>query len=245
MKRRELEVRDYRAAHYFRQVFALLGETEIEARLSRLDLQIRSEKGLYLREWVLPRQSWWLGIKKAKEMPRRNDSFRRALEPQLEKPLQTAVKLSRFHTSMPDWKKQEFRARLLADDYPDDTLFELDTAGHYFALGYEVEWFESRSGEGKRSPEFIARAGPYEFEVECKAKQADSGRKIERAAFYRTADILVPLVQDKGLVGTIYLTVPKRLPTDDGWRSQIAEELGASCTAVRHLSQPEEANVSS
>ena len=154
-----------------------------------------------------------------------NISFRRALEARLIQPLQTAVKLSRFHSTMPQWKKDEFRSRLLGDHEPDDVLLELDTAAHYFTLGYEIDWIPPGAAEGRRTAEFVAHAGDIQFEVECKAKEADSGRKIERAAFYRLADLVVPILNDRSLCGTISITVPKRLPTDDRWRSLVLSSL--------------------
>lgn len=234
MMRRSFDVYDYRATHYFRQLREFLGAVEINERLTKLERQLKSEKGLFLQNWVIPRQAWWVGLRQALEMVDTNKSFRRALTPLLEYPLQSAVKLSRFHNSMPDWKKDEFRSRLLSDDHPDDVLFELDTAADYYGMGYDITWIEPESIEGKQTTEFIAYAGDIEFEVECKSKEADAGRKIERAAFYRLADLVVPVIQKKGLCGKVSITVPKRLPTDNPWRSGIVDVLKEECEPKVH-----------
>lgn len=107
VKRRLPEIRDYRARRYIQRLAEFLGEDEIERRLTRLALQLESESGFYLQEWVSPRQSWWIGFKVAMEMISTNQSFRGQLTPLLEQPFQTAVKLSRFHRLMPNWMKDE------------------------------------------------------------------------------------------------------------------------------------------
>jgi hypothetical protein len=202
-----------------------LGEDEIEKRLTRLALQLESESGFYLQEWVIPRQSWWIGFKVAMEMISTRQSFRRQLTPLLEQPLQTAVKLSRFHRLMPDWMKDEIRSRLLHDENPNDVLFELDTAFHYYSLGYDIEWIKTRPDEAIQTAEFLAKFQGLSFEVECKSKEADAGRKIERAAFYRFADRLLPRLQTIGLMGRINLTLPARLPRDDKWQVDTTRTL--------------------
>lgn len=217
MKRRSLEIRDYRAGHYFRRLSKFLGHEGIDKRLAKIDRQIKSSSGIYLRDWVLPRASWWLGFKEALAIIQRNGSFRRAIAVLMERPLQTAVKLSILHRTLSESKQNEFRSRILADDIIEPTLFEIDTAAHFWQLGYDIEWFEARSDSGERTPEFIAKRNGHEIEVECKSKQADSGRRIERASFYRLVDLLLPIIENKGLSGVIFLEVPSRLPRQTKW----------------------------
>ena len=224
-KRRPIDVPDYRARHYFERLEKFLGTKGIERRLARVEREIRSERGIYLLEWVLPRNAWWLGLKDARDLMCKGGSFRGALTPLMEKPLQTAVVLSRLHTSTPDWKKEEFRSRILSDDIIEPTLFEIDSATHWHQLGYDIQWFESGAESGKRTPEFTATRGGSELEVECKAKQADSGRRVERAAFYRAVDRFMPTMERRSLSGTLFLTVPVRLPVDDAWQDEVIEAL--------------------
>jgi len=220
---------DYRARVYFERLKAFLGESGVDKRFDRLDRQLQSESGIYLKHWVIPRQAWWIGVRKAFQMLADNRSFRGALTRDLEYPFQTAVKLSRFHKNMPDWKKEEIRSRLLNDDFPDDVLFELDTAFHYYSLGYDIDWLSLRSEEGMRTAEFIASSGQYKLEVECKSKEADAGRKIERAAFYRIADLLLPWLQSLGLMGQINISIEGRLPTNQEWQIATVEGVKAQC----------------
>lgn len=225
VRRRFPDVQDYRAKRYFERLAEFLGEHEIEARLARLARQLGSASGFYLQEWIIPRQSWWIGLKEAMEMIAAQKSFRRQLTPLLEPPFQTALKLSHFHRLMPDWRKDEIRSRLLHDEYPDDVLFELDTSFHYYSLGYDIEWIETRSDDAIQTAEFFVKFQGISIEVECKSKEADAGRKIERAAFYRFADRLLPQLQTIGLMGSINLTIPARLPRDEKWQEDTARTL--------------------
>ena len=116
MKRRSLEIHDYRAGHYFRRLIEFLGPEGINQRLSKIDKQIQSASGIYLRNWVVPRAAWWLGLKEARAIIQRNGSFRRAITILMERPLQTAVKISILHRTLTASKRNEFRSRILADD---------------------------------------------------------------------------------------------------------------------------------
>jgi len=224
MKRRALDVHDYSAGKYFSRLEELLGSDEIESRLARIEHEIRVESGIYLREWVVPKRAWWLGFRDARAIFHAGGSFRRAITPIMERPLQTAVKLSILHSNMPERKRREFASRILGDDILTPTLFEIDCAAHFHALGYDIEWFEVAEN-GVRSPEFIAKQDGVQIEVECKAKMADSGRRVERAAFYRTVDELIPVISQKALCGAILLTFPRRFPTRPAWRSEAARAL--------------------
>ena len=217
MTRRSFEIQDYRAGQYFRRLIKFLGPEGINQRLSKIDKQIQSASGIYLRDWVIPRAAWWLGLKEARTIIQRNGTFRRAITILMERPLQTAVKLSILHRNLTASKRYEFRSRILADDVLEPTLFEIDTAAHLWQLGYDIEWFENRSDSGERTPEFIARRKGNEFEVECKSKNADAGRRIERATFYRLVDLIFPIIEKKGLSGIIFLEVPSRLPRQTKW----------------------------
>lgn len=220
MQNRTLEIHDYTAGKYFRRLESLLGSENIDKRLEKVDLELRSESGAYLNFYVLPRMAWWLGFREARNIIKSNRSFRRSLTRLIEPPLQTAVKLSVLYSTMPEWKREEFSARILGNDDLEPTLYEIDSAAHYWQLGFNIEWLENLSTDGKKTPEFIARKDDFEFELECKTKKADSGRKIQRATFFRVIDNLLPVIQDAGLTGYISLTIPSRLPRQNSWHEE-------------------------
>lgn len=234
-RRRTFEVYDYSAGRYFKPLEQLLGPSEVDRRLARIDREIRIESGIYLDQWVIPRRSWWLGLREALDLMRNSRSFKRSITPAMERPLQTAVKLYRLDPGMPDWKRDEFRSRILSDEYMEPVLFEIDIASHYWLLGYDIEWIESRSDTGERTPEFAALSNEKELEIECKAKQADAGRKVERASFYRLVDLVLPVLTGKSLTGSIFLTLPSRLPNDPAWREAIASSLDSELNEGKGL----------
>jgi hypothetical protein len=226
MKTRIFEVQDSTASKYFKRLEEFLGSAHIDQRLSKIDLELRTETGLYLQNWVFPKLAWWLGFRAARDLIHRGVTLRRAITPLMMHSLQTAVKLSYLHSSTPEWKRGEFQSRILGDNILDPVLFEIDCAAHFFMSGYDIRWFEIPIEKGIRTPEFVAKNGDYEIEVECKTKKADSGRRIERALFYRVADHLIPVIQEKGLCGEVFLTLPARLPSTASWRTEAAKALG-------------------
>lgn len=226
MKRQLPDIHDYSAGKYFRHLETLLGTKEIEKRLSRIERELSIESDIYLQEWVVPKRAWWRGFQDARKLMRRGGSFRRSITPNMEHPLQTAVKLSRLYSTMPDWKRQEFARRIVTDDDLNPTLFEIDCAANYRILGYDIRWCESLSTQGIRSPEFVVAAkNGLEFEVECKAKQADAGRRVEHRSFYRTVDHLIPIIKSGAFTGRVCLIVPDRLPNEPAWREEAAKAL--------------------
>jgi len=224
-QRQPLELHDYSAGRYFRYLEDFLETKEIDKRMAAIQREVQIESGVYKRDWVIPKRAWWLGFEQARDILRKNGSFRRAITPAIEPSLLTAVKMWRLGKSMPDWKKEEFKSRILGDDVLTPTLFEIDVAAHFYELNYEIDWFEPESEDGQRTPEFVALRKDSELEVECKAKQADSGRRVERAAFYRAVDRFIPILQSKALMGLVFLTVPRRLPVKHSWYEQIRELL--------------------
>jgi hypothetical protein len=223
MRQRTLEIHDNSAGRYFRSLESFLGSEEIEKRLKQVDLEIRSATGAYLDYWVMPRLSWWLGFIEARAIIERNGTFRRALTQRMEYPLQTAIKLSAFHRNMPDFKKEEYRSRILSDGILEPTLFEIDCAAHFWQLGYDIEWIESKSDVGEKTPEFIAIRDEVKIEIECKSKRSDAGRRIERRLFYRVIDNLLPIVQEFKLMGSIQMTIPLRIPAGNSWHNTTKE----------------------
>ena len=95
---------------------------------------------------------------------------------------------------------------------------ELQVASHFAQKRCELSW--ATGGHGHRIPEFVVRRGGEEWDVECKTKGSDAGRRVTRPAFYRLVDSLAPLICDRGFQGTCEIRVPNRLPAEASWRAQ-------------------------
>jgi len=230
MKEQPIVIYDLSAGHYFRQLVEFLDAREIEKRLKQIEIMIYSEKGAYLNYWVLPNAIWWLGLKEAITISKKGSSFRGNVSRIMLHPLDTAVKLSNIYQTLPKFKREEYRSRILTDDILEPTLFEIECAFHLFKLGYEIEWVESKSDKQEKTPEFIAKRDGREIEVECKAKKADAGRRIERKLFYRVVDNFLPLIQENGLIGFLSMKTPSKIPKGLSWYKKSKEILKENIT---------------
>jgi len=96
---------------------------------------------------------------------------------------------------------QKLQSILFDDDTLRAFLFELDLAVHFFQRGNEVEFVDLR---GNGTYDLFVSDGKREFEVECKTKSVDAGRKITRGNFYLLCDVLVadlaPLTENLALL---------------------------------------------
>jgi hypothetical protein len=171
---------------------------------------------------------FWLGLRDAMKHLGAGRSFACAITQAMKRPIELAAKIMAMKTNMPYSKLQELRSRLLNGNYLEPILFEVDTAAHFWQLGYEVEWVSSSVRDGVRSPEFIARSEHHELEVECKHQSADSGRRVIRPKFYRLVDALLDPVSSRGLVGKILITVPGRIPTSEKWKRDVVQAVSSS-----------------
>jgi hypothetical protein len=99
-----------------------------------------------------------------------------------------------FHTldSMPTWKGNEIRSRLLdkaGGDVP--ALVELTCLNKLRQHGAEVHWVPEKANSGRRVPDLSGNIAGVAFEYECKAKSVDTGRRIAPSHFFQFADRLV------------------------------------------------------
>lgn len=224
-----IDVNTREAGRQFRLFTSFLGgEAEVRAQLARVERELQAEKPNegYTRYWLEPRRRWWLGLGEALDVDRDGLSFRHRVTGNVALTLDTAVKIARLHPTIPDFKRKEFRERLMGGDLdPTPTLLEINVAAHYWAAGFEIEWYEPRAKEGVRTPEFIAKGNDYEIEIECRAKTIDSGRSVERPAFYRLYDEVAPALVDVGASGWVDVVVDGRMPVAQSWREQLRDHL--------------------
>jgi len=163
-------------------------------------------------------------------------SFAASLAPEMRGPLSNAGSLRTLEGGMSPRIRADYRSRILSGDYLQPIFFELDAAMHLWQMGYAIQWLDPPTAPNQRIPEFIARRGDYEIEVECKAKTIDAGRMISRRNFYRLADALREGLPSTGLTGTIEFLVRKRFPTSTEWReTAILETLQAVRAGTERL----------
>lgn len=72
-------------------------------------------------------------------------------------------------------------------------VFEMKTAAHLMARGFDVDFRDIENGGGH---DFFAVSGETKFEVECKHISADIGRKLHRRKLYNLAVRLSPVLHE-------------------------------------------------
>jgi len=227
--KRELAVHDTDAHAVVGFLVDFLGEKQVLARISRAHRIISMETGNYLEYWVRPNWSFWLGLEAARAQIQEHGSLTGVLTGEMFYPIELAAKIRHFSQSMPEVRLAEFRSRILTSDYLPPVFLEIDTAAHYWQLGYDIEWPPPPEGEGIRVPEFIASDGTLTIEVECKSQAPDSGRMVARPRFYRLTDEIGALLGSLDLAGKVLISVDGRLPTSDDWKNKL---LAAICDAA-------------
>jgi len=211
--------------HYIEFLVDYLGEGEVTDRLEQVHRAIQTESGAYLHYWLLPNSNFWLGLQEARRFNLReltSDKMPRSIE----RPVEIAAKLYRLQNSMSQDVWDDFRSKILHADYLSPILFEIDTAAHFWQMGYDIEWFEPTGKSNSRIPEFaITSRNIRKVEVECKSKRADAGRKILRPAFYRFVDSVATPLSAEGYTGKVQIIVPDRMSTKDAWKKQVANAI--------------------
>jgi len=228
---RDIEVHDYNGHVFIRFLENLFGTHQIDKRLQQITRELNTEKGIYLEYWVKPNRSLWLGLKEARDHIAAGKSLAGSVTERMFRPIEIAAKLTLLKRNMPLAKLDEFRSRILCSDYLEPVLYELDTAAHFWQLGYDIHWLEHSKESRGRSPEFIAKRREGDLEVECKSESADSGRRIIRPRFYRLVDALLSRLPKGRVTGKVLITVPNRMPTNDTWQKEVVEAVSSSFLA--------------
>jgi hypothetical protein len=94
---------------------------------------------------------------------------------------------------------------------------EMSTAARLIGLGASIEWVDEANAAGRRTFDILGNLDGDEFEVECKAKTVDAGRRIARGDFYQFADTLLraPGFSLPDEPCTLTITVDGRFPSNN------------------------------
>ena len=206
---------------YIKFLEEYLGVEEVTRRLEQINRAIQTESGSYLHHWLLPNSTFWLGLQEARQISHKQISYNQ-LPRSIERAVEIASKLKILQQSMPLRVWNDLRSRILGSGYLSPIFFEIDTAAHFWQLGYDIEWSEPTGKPKSRIPEFtLTSLDKRRSMVECKLKRADAGRKILRPSFYRLVDELAAPLSAEGYTGKVLIVVPDRMPTNDTWKKQV------------------------
>ena len=218
-----LEVHDSQAGGLFQKLESFLSPPRIDRMLKSVARELEIERGLYLQQWVQPNRNWWIGLREARAITKTGQSFRGRVTPRLRNTLESAAQISSLYGGMPPHKRIEFRERILGAKYLQPVLTEIQIASHFVQKGCRIAW--SIDIAKSRIPEFIVKRGADEWEVECKTKGTDAGRRVARPSFYRLVDALGPVICNLGLQGTCQITLPNALPAQIRWRDEVVSTI--------------------
>jgi len=204
---------------------AFLGKDALEAKLKSLALSLKHAGPISQQHWILPNGLLWFGLIEALGKQRLCQPFTPQMAYALHQVATTCVAIA----SMPDWKRTDIRKRLLDKNGGDiPALVELTTAARLIRFGASIEWMGAprTSSSVGRSFDILGRLDGKEFEVECKAKTVDAGRRIARRAFFQFADKL--LIKIHGLLMpadqccVITIIVPGKFPRNFHRQQELA-----------------------
>ncbi|MDA2933325.1 hypothetical protein MYX82_03170 [Acidobacteria bacterium AH-259-D05] len=132
--------------------------------------------------------------------------------------------MSNLYAGMSNAKREEFRRRIIKSDNISPVLMEIDMAAHFWQMGFDLEWAESKS-QGQKIPEFVCISETLSYDVECKTKTVDAGRMIAWPRFYRLADLVVEQLRARNLHGDVRIVTPDRLPSDTKWQASVVDAI--------------------
>lgn len=104
--------------------------------------------------------------------------------------------------------------------------FEMKTATHLMARGFDVTFQDIENGGGH---DFLAVSGETIFEVECKHVSADIGRKLHRRKLYNLAELLSPVLSQALEISHggfhVRVTIPDRLNGNSEQHQLLTSEI--------------------
>ncbi len=189
----KVPVLDVELPQIIHSVEQFLGTDGLTRKLSYLDGAMNGAGPIYRENFLRPRASPWFGLRRAIE--RSSNSIRldlRLADDELIRALHMAFLIFHALDSMPTWKGNEIRSRLLdkaGSDVP--ALVELTCWHKLRQHGAEVQWVPEKANSGRRVPDLSGNIAGVAFEYECKAKSLDTGRRIALSHFYQFADRLL------------------------------------------------------
>jgi len=142
------------------------------------------------------------------ELTNKAKSIHRNLTPELQALANDANKVITLQNKMSHSVKNKYKRAFLDSNNARNYLFEIHIAWHFFANGYDIQWYQDDSS---KHAEFIVKLSALQFNVECKRITVDIARKIHRKDFYGFADKLIPEIKKRNYGGRLDIILEERL----------------------------------
>jgi hypothetical protein len=193
-----------------------LGEDNLKRRIETAEKMFTRASPIYGEYFVRRKQFLWIGAHQIRHLIQAKQFRQKSVTPSIAVALHHIASIRNVVHTMPSWKKNDFRSRLTdksGSDLP--ALIEIAAASRIVTLGGKIRWIPEQE-RGKRVFDILASYQGIEFEVECKAKTVDAGRKFSRGALYQFADRLLAseIVMSSKQPLLVSITMDSRFPVD-------------------------------
>jgi hypothetical protein len=228
-----IDVYEHRIPAIVRTVTLFLGRENLDRRVATAEKMLAGALPLYRENFVRPRQFLWIGTRDILKNLRNGSFSLKSATPTMIAALHHLASIHNVLHTMPSWKKDEFRTRLMdksGGDIP--ALIEIAAASRIINHGGAIKWIpEQRPGE--RIFDLLVSFKGEKLEVECKAKTVDAGRKLVRAAIYQFGDqVLSRRIFQNTEPRYTTITMKGRFPVDQHGQRDLLEAievLAANC----------------
>lgn len=220
-----LDVHERDLPHTLKRVQRFLGPDRLAEKLRTIDRTLDLASPLYREHIVRPRNAFWLGVREALRLSDEGRLRIAEIDSRLVYSLHVVSTIDHVLPTLPEWKRKDIRRRMLdkrGSDIP--ALIELTTASRMIQLGSSVRWVPQSGSSGERVFDIHETLQGLEFEVECKSKGVDAGRRISRAHLYQFADELIarrPTLPTEGPMSCFEISVGGRFPGDHPSRDKL------------------------
>ena len=214
-------INDFEIPRYVFKLMQFLGTGEIN-RLTKSIKKADKFNGSLERIFFLhTRHPWALGLCDMKKLMKKPTISKTNITKELSKVGTDAAMFLPILKSneMPKKTLKQFRRRLCDPKRGKDAIFELSVAHRFFNLG-SLTWIENTNDAGA---EFDVTMQGQKIRIECKAMEADTGRKFARKDFYRLADIVGKHVFNKSFKGEIHFRLTSRLPSSQDKLQEVLQ----------------------
>jgi hypothetical protein len=224
-----IEVYEHKIPAIVKTVCLFLGRKNLDRRIETAERMLSAAAGpLYRENFVRPRQSLWIGTRDILKSLREGSFSLKSATPTVVAALHHLASIHNVLHTMPSWKKNEFRTRLMdksGGDIP--ALIEIATASRIVTHGGTIKWV-AEQGAGERIFDLLVSFKGEKLEVECKAKIVDAGRKLARGAIYQFGDKIRSSGLFRGLTPRfITITMDGRFPVDQHRQRDLLDTIEA------------------
>lgn len=208
MENQVTDIYQHKAGSLINKLVEFLGERNVKRCLQRYERSLKSS-GPVFREYYLKNKHPWLNaLTQYYELTKKAKSIHKNLTPELKDLATDAKKVVDLQHQMPKSVKNKYKKDLLDDNNACYYLFEIQTAWHFFAKNWAIQWYEDVP---TKHPEFLIEAPELQFNVECKWISVNIARKIHRKDLYSLADNLIPEIEKRKYAGRLDFILKDRL----------------------------------